>query len=319
MLLAVAILAVAGGLFVLLRGGEDEPKTVAVAAAFAPLAEQAARIGGADVSVTDLTPLGATPHGLQPSQTAQAALRRARVAIYLGGDFQPAVVAAIAKLPATTTKLDLAADGESLPAPKPVPGARGAIEGAPVRSAGTDPHVWLDPERFAAMAQRTQAALAAAAPERRTDIDARGGTYLAELTALAGEFKTGLAACRGQTILTTHPAYGYLAERYGLEQAVVGGLTPDAVPNPRTLAAIKRFAAAKDVKTMFLSTPLPSRTAKVVERETGLKLSTLNPVEGLTLEQQDRKEGYVQLMRQNLAQLQQGLACGASATGDEGA
>lgn len=310
-LLVAAVVVVLAAVFVLTRGGgSDAASKVPVAAAFAPLAEQAERIGGAHVDVTDLTPLGGQPHLLQPSPAAQGALKRAKLAIYLGGDFQPAVVDAIAKLPATTTKLDQASDGETLPSPRPIRGARGTIEGAPVRSGGADPHVWLDPERFAGMAQRTQAALVAAAPEHRADFEARGGKYVAELTALADEFAAGLSACRGKTILTTHPAYGYLAERYGLEQAVVAGLTPDAAPNPKTLAAIATYVRANDIETLFTTTPLPSRTAKVIERETGAKLATLNPVEGITLEQQERKEGYVQLMRANLTALQQGLGCG---------
>lgn len=311
-LLVAAVVVVLGGVFVLTRGGgADGESKVRVAAAFAPLAEQAERIGGPEIVVTDLTPLGGQPHLLQPSPAALDALKRAKLAIYLGGDFQPAVVDAVAKLPATVTKLDVSGEGASLPSPRPIRGARGTIEGAPVRSGGTDPHVWLDPERFAAMAQRTQAALISADPEHRADFASRGGKYLAELTSLAQEYETGLAGCRGKTILTTHPAYGYLAERYGLEQAVIAGLTPDAAPNPKTLAAIATYVRENDIATIFTTTPLPSRTAKVIERETGAELATLNPVEGITLEQQERKEGYVQLMRANLAALQQGLGCAA--------
>lgn len=311
--MVVVVLATVG--FFVLRGGEEAATKVRVAAAFAPLAEQAERIGGAQVEVTDLTPLGGQPHQLQPSDAALKALRGAKLAIYLGGDFQPAVVDAISKLPATTTKLDQTADGATLPSPRPIPGARGTLEGAPVRAGGTDPHVWLDPERFAQMAQRTQAALVAADPDHRIDFEARGGKYLAELTALAAEYETGLAACRGKTILATHPAWEYLAERYGLKTAVVASLTPDAAPNPRTLAAIARYVKANDIETIFTSTPLPTRTAKVIERDTGAKLATLNPVEGITLEQEERKEGYVQLMRANLAALQAGLGCGAAPAG----
>lgn len=310
----VAAVVVLGGVLFLTRGGgPDEDAKVRVAAAFAPLAEQAQRIGGPDVEVTDLTPLGAQPHLLQPSPAALDALKRAKLAIYLGGDFQPAVVDAIAKLPATTTKLDQSADGASLPAARPIRGARGTIEGASVRSGGTDSHVWLDPERFAAMAERTQSALIAADPERRAGFDARGAAYLAELRSLAQEYEAGLAECRGRTILTTHPAYGYLAERYGLDQAVIAGLTPDAAPNPKTLEAIGAYVRANDIETIFTTTPLPSRTAKVIARATGAKLATLNPVEGITLEQQERDEGYVELMRANLAALQQGLGCAADA------
>lgn len=313
--MAAALVVVAAAFFALRGGGDEAASKVRVAAAFAPLAEQAERIGGPQVEVTDLTPLGGQPHLLQPSEAASKALRASKLAIYLGGDFQPAVVEAIAKLPATTTKLDQTADGATLPSPRPIRGARGTIEGAPVRSGGTDPHVWLDPERFVAMAQRTQSALIASDPDHRADYEARGGKYIAELSALATDFETGLAACRGKTILSTHPAWEYLAAKYGLKTAVVAGLSPDATPNPKTLSAIATYVRANDVETIFTTTPLPSRTAKVIERETGAKLGVLNPVEGITLEQQERKDGYAQLMRANLGALQQGLGCAPAASG----
>ncbi len=279
-----------------------------MAASFYPAHELATRIGGARVQAADLTPLGGQPHDLALSKQADAALKRAKVVLYVGGSFQPAVDEAVAKLPGATAKVDLAADA-ALPAAKTVPGMRGAVEGAGTDRSAADPHAWLDPERFAAMAQQTQAALAGADPEHRADYDARGGKYAAELTALAAEFKRQLTGCKQDTILTTHPAWGYLAERYGLRQAVTRGITPGAALDPKSLAALGEYAEKTGAATLFTTVPLPSRQAKTIKQATGLDVQPLDPVEGLTQDQRAQRATYSSIMRANLATLATSLQC----------
>ncbi len=305
----MAIPAAAGALAVAGCGGKDEPVAkVKVASAFAPLHEIAVRIGGAQIDATDLTPLGGQPHDLVPSAPALEAIRRAKVVLYLGGAFQPAVAEAVTKLPAGTTKVDLAADA-TLPAARRVPGTRGPIEGAGTDSSAADPHVWLDPERFVAMAQTSQAALIAADPANRAPFEQRGGAYVAELTQLAAAYKQQLSGCKRDVILTTHPAWGYLAERYGLRQAVAAGITPGAALDPRSLRALAAYADRNDVTTLFTTVALPSRQARAIKRETGLDTKPLNPVEGLTQDQRDAKAGYTSLMQENLTTLAAALDC----------
>ncbi|MBJ7469998.1 MAG: zinc ABC transporter substrate-binding protein [Solirubrobacteraceae bacterium] len=284
-----------------------------MAASFTPLHELATRIGGERVEATNLTPIGGQPHDLVPPQPALDALRRAKLVLYLGGTFQPAVDAAVAKLPATTTKLDLATDA-TLPNAKPIDGTRGVVEGAPVDGSGTDPHVWLDPERFATAAKQTQDALIAADPEHRAEYQTRGGRYLAELTRLGGDYKQQLQGCGRGVLLTTHPAWGYLAARYGLEQAVVAGITPGASITPATLEALARYARRERITTLFTTVPLPTRQTRVITRETGLRVQVLDPFEGLTQEQRDQGTGYVDVMRENLVKLRDGLACDPGTT-----
>lgn len=292
--------------------GEDEPPAkIRVAAAFTPLHELATRIGGERVEATNLTPVGGQPHDLVPPPPAVEALRRAKLVLYLGGTFQPAVDEEIAKLPGATTKLDLGADA-TLPNAKPIKGTRGVVEGAPVDATGTDPHVWLDPERFAAAAQQTQDALAAADPEHRAEYEARGSRVRAELTQLGSDYEQQLQGCERSVILTSHPAWAYLAARYDLEQAVVAGITPGGSMAPATLQALERFAESEQVTTLFTTVTLPARQARLIKRETGLTVDVLNPIEGLTQEQRDQGTGYVDLMRENLTKLRSGLSCAPS-------
>ncbi len=69
-----------------------------------------------------------------------------------------------------------------------------------------DPHVWLDPTRYAAIAERIGEELGRRAEAER---------FAAKLRALDGEFRRGLSHCERNEIVTSHAAFGYLASGTG--------------------------------------------------------------------------------------------------------
>jgi zinc transport system substrate-binding protein len=160
--------------------------------------------------------------------------------------------------------------------------------------------VWLDPLRFADIAQRIGDALgragAAAEFERR-------------LRALDDEFERGLAECERREIVTSHDAFGYLADRYRLEQIAVSGISPEAEPTPGELERVVSEVRSHGATTVFVETLVSPRVAETVAREAGARVATLNPVEGLTEKEADAGEDYFSLMRANLAALREALEC----------
>lgn len=297
-------------------GGDDTPDQLTVAAAFFPLQEAAERIGGDRVNVTNLTPVGGQPHGLVPSAAATQALASAEVVLYVGGPFQPAVAAAAARLPAEVAKIDVLGDEPLEPVGAMIPGVRGEVDGVGTSARAAprqeDPHGWVDPDRFAAIAGQVQSALIAADPGGRAGYEQRGRAYIDELRGLATEYEQRLTQCASKVIVTSHPAFGYLARRYELSQAIMAGITPESTPDPRSLAATARFAKANGVDTIFFTAPVPSRLNRAVKTATGAETATLDPVEGLTQDGVDSGRTYASIMRDNLAVLEGGLRCGAT-------
>ena len=133
-LILILILISAGAVGCSARA-EPAPGTLSVVASFYPLAEAARRVGGDLVTVTDLTPPGVEPHDLELSPDQVEAITTADLVVYLGGGFQPALQDAVTQTDATVSDV---LDGVGTLAPPP------GEEGAAV-----DPHVWLDPVRFA--------------------------------------------------------------------------------------------------------------------------------------------------------------------------
>ncbi|MFI9061576.1 metal ABC transporter substrate-binding protein [Streptomyces sp. NPDC053429] len=285
-------------------GGKDG--RLGVMASFYPLQYLAEQIGKDHVQVTTLTKPGVEPHDLEitPKQTAR--LGESDVVLYLK-TLQPAVDKAVEQAgvkntvdAATLTKLEKhAASGHQDHA------AEGEEEGHEHGEAGADPHVWLDPNKYAEIAKGVGAALEKADPAHAADYKKNTDELLTRLTALDAEYKNGLGATASKTFITTHAAFGYLAERYGLDQEGISGVDPESEPSPARMKDLQAIAKKDNVSTVFFETLASDKTAKTLAADTGLRTDVLDPLEGIT----DKSQGadYFEVMRSNLKNLQKAL------------
>ena len=109
--------------------------------------------------------------------------------------------------------------------------------------------------------------------------------------------------------MTSHEAFAYLADRYGLREIPITGRNPEAEPSPRSLERVVRLVRETAATTVYLEPLARRRVVETVARETGAQTATLDPIEGLTPEEEARGEDYFSLMRLNLAALRRGLGC----------
>jgi zinc transport system substrate-binding protein len=163
-----------------------------------------------------------------------------------------------------------------------------------------DPHVWLDPIRFSLIVKRIGRALHSPGPTRR---------LVAQLHGLDREYRQGLAHCDRREIVTSHEAFAYLGERYGLRQVAITGLSPEAEPAPKDLQRVVSLVRSTHATTIFFETLVSPRIAQTVARETGAKTAVLNPIEGLKPDEAKAGENYFTVMRSNLAHLRAALGC----------
>ncbi|HUQ21960.1 MAG TPA: zinc ABC transporter substrate-binding protein [Gaiellaceae bacterium] len=264
--LSLGLLALAG------CGAGTSPSRQTVVAAFYPIAFAAGQIAGPGVEVRNLTPPGVEPHDLELSGGEVRTIADADLVLYLRG-FQPSLEAAIEST---------SAHGVDLLGP-----------------AVTDPHLWLDPSRYAALAARIAKELGRGQ---------QAAPFRARLGALDEEFRDGLSRCERNEIVTSHAAFGYLG-RYGLEQVAITGITPEAEPTPGDLAETVRRVRAAGATTVFFEKLVSPRLAETVAREVGAETAVLDPIEALTDEEIAAGEDYFSIMRKNLAALRKALEC----------
>jgi zinc transport system substrate-binding protein len=287
--------------------GDDR---LTVAAAFYPLEEIARGVGGELVEVVGITPPGQGPHDLELGGRQVETIGDADVVFLIGRGFQSQVEDAAAQAGDDTTVVDLLDEVELLAVDAQLGGTQGEVDGE-VLDGDVDPHVWLDPGRMIDMVDTVVAALAEVDPDHADDYRTNADEYLVDLVGLDDEYREALAECDSRVIVTSHRAFGYLAERYDLRQIPIAGISPEAEPDPRTLEAIADEARAEGVRTIFLEEIAPPDLAETVAAEIGAELSLLDPIEGLTGEQIEDGTTYAEIMRENLVRLVDGLGCGA--------
>lgn len=286
--------------------GADEPaggtQRLQVVAALYPLQWLAERVGGQDVDVVGLTPAGTEPHDLQIAPPARRALESAGLVVYLGQDYQPDVERALSTLDGDVRQLDLL-DSEVALLPSPVePGSEPLAD-------GDDPHIWLDPVRMQTMAELIAVELVAADTDLAGGVAARLAAVRADLQELDAELASALTNCARRTVVTSHAAFGYLTERYDLEQVPIAGLNPDAEPDPATLREIGDTARAAGVTTVFVEEALPPALAETVASEIGARTDLLGVLEFDPGEAVGAGEDYLSVQRRNAAALARGLDC----------
>ncbi|MFC8828739.1 metal ABC transporter substrate-binding protein [Streptomyces sp. NPDC057137] len=294
-------------------GGKGGGK-LAVVASFYPMQYLAEEIGGTHVDVSTLTKPGVEPHELELGTRQAAQLGEADYILYLKG-LQPAVDEAItaAGVPDTVDAASLTtlekhgsevghAHGDEEHA-----GEEHAEEEdhAHEGEAGTDPHIWLDPVKYAEVAKGVGASLEKADPDNAAAYRKNTTALVERLTTLDTAFKQGLADTDTKTFITTHSAFGYLAERYGLTQESISGISPESEPSPARIKELRSIAAEDKVGTVFFETLVSDRTAKTVAADSGLRTDVLDPLEGIT--EKSKGADYVEVMKSNLAALEKAL------------
>ncbi|MEV6982987.1 metal ABC transporter substrate-binding protein [Sphaerisporangium sp. NPDC051017] len=293
---AGALLATAACSGGVTASAEESGGRPTVLAAFYPLEWISTRVGGPDARVTGLTQPGVEPHDLELTPRQIADIENADLVVYIKG-VQPAVDEAVQEH-AADKAFDVASVITTISA---TAGQRAEESG---ERHDYDPHVWLDPARLATAVTKLGERLGRADGAHAAAYASRATAAAGDLAALDAEFQRSLAGCRNRTLVTSHTAFGYLADRYKLKQVGISGIDPDAEPSPARLAEVAGTARREGVTTIFTEELVSPKVAEVLAGEVGAKVAVLDPIES-------RPSGgdYLSAARANLSALRTALGC----------
>lgn len=278
---AVSVFVIAAS-SVACRGSSD---AITIVASMYPLAWAARSVGGPHVEVTDLTPHGAEAHDTTLTAAQRADLQTSDVVVYLGDiGFQPDVERAVGD--AEGTVVDVSRGLES--------------------DLTADPHVWLDPVAMTRIVDEIRAALVDADGAGSAAFDARARAADRALDDLDRSYREALVDCDFTTFVATHEAFGYLADRYGLEQIGILGLVPETEPTAEQVQAVEEAIDTGEAAPalFFEDTPEGADIADAIASDAGVPAFPLG-----TLEADPGSGDYVSVMRANLRSLTEGLGC----------
>jgi len=228
------------------------------------------RVGGGHVQVIPMVQPGHSPATYEPTPRQVARLARADLYIRIGVPFENAWMGRISAVNPHMWILD----------------ARQGIELRQSKTHGhaehqghvheRDPHIWTSPPLVRRMADEIRQVLGEMLPQRRTEFDANYEEFAAELDALDLEIRQLFADHVQRRFLTFHPAWGYFADTYGLEQIALekGGKEPGA----KSLSVLIEQARREQVKVIFIQPQFDRKLAEQLARNIDARVEVLDPL-----------------------------------------
>ncbi|SDY35204.1 metal ABC transporter solute-binding protein, Zn/Mn family [Tindallia californiensis] len=286
----------------------DTKEPIKVTVSFYPYYDFSKAIGGENITVKQMVPDGADPHSYEPSPRDLIELEGSDVFIFNGFDMEPWI--------ADVLELIKGKDIVVVKASELIEGREYDHDHDHDHShdhnhdhdhGEFDPHIWTDPMNVIKIAEEIKEIFAQIDPDRHHEYALNFKDFEAKLLNLNHEFESIMEEAHTNIILVSHSAFGYLADRHGIKEIAVTGITPHAEPNPGRLAELTKLARENELKYIFFESLANPRTAEVLAEEAGLKPLMLYNLEGLTADQKEAEEDYISLMEKNVEAIRKAL------------
>ncbi len=266
-LLASALLLLAGGGSVV----ASDASPIDIFVSVLPLKTFVEQVGGDRVRVHTMVLPGQSPATYDPTPKQVAALGSAALYVRVGVAFEDAWMARIRAANPDMPVLDVR---EGLRLRPQQYHEHGHADGQ--TSDAMDPHVWTSPRLVRAMLPAIRDQLTTLDPSGAAFYTANQRRFDAKLAALDAELTAMLAGLRQRRFLVYHPAWGYFADAYGLEQVPIEREGKE--PGARRLSSLIEQARASGIRVIFVQPQFDRRAATRVAREIGGRVESMDPL-----------------------------------------
>ncbi len=237
-------------------GSASEHQQLTAVATTMQVADMTRAVGGGRVKVEGVLGPAADPHGYEPRPSDVSNVADAGVVVRSGGEVDEWLSDVLDNAGGDARVVTL------------IDSVRQRKEGT-----GADPHWWQDPRNAVRAVAAIRGALVEADPAGRAAYERNAASYTARLERL----DRAIAGCVGRLprdkrkLVTTHDAFGYYADRYGLE--VIGALIPSrstqAQPSAGEVDRLVRQIERERVEAIFPESALNPKLDRAVAREAG--------------------------------------------------
>lgn len=299
--------------------GFQEEDKLSVVTTIYPVYDFACNVAGDKAEIINLVPAGVEPHDFELSTGDMQLLEQADVFIYNGADMEHFVDKTLAAISNDDLIIvECAKDVQLLQATHShgdeeelhEEEAEADLEDAHTHEEDEvqlDPHTWLSISNAIIETEAIKNALVKADAENADYYETNFETYKEKLLALQEKYETELTDVKRDTIVVAHEAFGYLCQEYGLQQEGIEGLTADSEPDSARMKEIIDFCKDNEIRFIFFEELVSPKVAETVASEVGAQTLVLNPIEGLTSEQETQGLDYIGLMEENLEALKTAL------------
>ena len=277
----------------------DNHTRLQVVTSFYPLYEFTKAVGGDKIDLTTLIPFGVEPHDWEPSPQKISQLQNADLIIYNGIGFDSWLKDRVDK-----SKLVDVSDGVHLIE------LQQEDKGSTNVKSSFDPHIWLDPIIAKNISKSISSYLIKLDPTNSDYYKQNTDRFVEQLDLLDDHIKKSLSDCKLNEFISFHEAFQYLANRYGLTQYSVQGLSPEGEILPQQISKIISLAKNLNISTIYSEDLRDPRLAEILASEIpNGNVLVLSPIEGIDKVEQENNISYIDKMKTNINNLAIGLGC----------
>lgn len=264
-----------------------DPNKLQVLVAVDPCAYFVERIGADRVQVATLTPEGKSPETFAPTPAQLADFASSQLFFLTGLPVEERFLANIQSIAPNAVVVDLRRGLELLPNPhRHSHEGEDADEAAPAHDhadhdeeelSSLDPHLWTSPQIARSIVAKILEALIQLAPDAEDTFRANAAKLDQELADLQTRTRDALAPFQGNFFLVFHPAYGYYAREFGVEQRAIEN--EGKTPTPRELEELVRDSREQRVAALIVQPEFNRASAQVVADALGATIVVHTPLQ----------------------------------------
>jgi zinc transport system substrate-binding protein len=254
------------------------PRKLQVVASIEPLAWFVDRIGGSKVFVSVMVPPGGNPHSYEPTPKQMVRLGEAALFVKAGSgvEFELDWMQRFLDLNRSLVVCDASAGVRLIPMKQADIDAESAHDGGQHAHGRDDPHYWLSPQNGRLIASNVERALAAADPQNSAYYASNLRALDGELQSLDRDIRSRLSPLKNRRFLVFHPAWGYYAKAYGLQQ--VAAEEEGKTLTPVQMTRVIGTARSNGIRVVFVSPQFSTIQAEAIARDIGGTTSMIDPL-----------------------------------------
>ncbi|MCI1965439.1 MAG: zinc ABC transporter substrate-binding protein [Oscillospiraceae bacterium] len=239
-------------------------KKPVVAVTVVPEATFAKAVCGDLMTVITSVPPGYSPENYEPTPKEKEELANASLYFAVGVPAEEATI------------LPVVADQSSTKIIRLQDAVAKQYEDRTFASGERDPHIWLSPKRAKVMVETIAEQCGELDPQNKDQYEENAKAYSQNLDSLDQELKQIFSKIESKSFLVFHPAFGYLAEDYGLTMYALQEEGKEATP--QHLQKMVDLAKEQGVKAIFYQDEIDSKQSKAFAEEIGGKTIGLSPL-----------------------------------------
>ncbi|MEI8400602.1 MAG: metal ABC transporter substrate-binding protein [Alcaligenaceae bacterium] len=259
---------------------------ISVVASFSILADMVREVGGPYVQVTSLVGPNTDSHVFDPTPADAKRIASAQL-VFVNGLGYEGWLDRLVKSSGYRGPIVVASKGirTSLELKGSHSHAQDEKRAHPTHArAVSDPHAWQNLANAERYVETIRIALAAALPEHSAALEQRATDYIKRIRALDLATKAQIAAVavERRKVITSHDAFGYFAQAYGVTFYPLQGLATASEPSAAEIVRIVDQIKKHKVTAIFTENISDPRVLERIAKDSGAKVGGLLYADALT-------------------------------------